>query len=72
MSTQTVLTKKLNRKYNITQAEIEKALTSGTDLCELVANKFNIDQEQVKCICDAYMSLLIIKKNMLQEKSIRR
>ena len=63
MSTPNVLKKKLNRKYKITQAEIETALTNGTDLCELVAAKFSIDQEQVKRICDAYMSLLIIKKS---------
>lgn len=72
MSTQTVLTKKLNRKYNITQAEIERALTNGIDLCILVADKFNMDPDTVKNICDVYMSLLIIKKNILQEKSIRR
>lgn len=64
MTTVTMLRKKLNRKYRITQTDIEKALTNNTDLCELVAVKFNTNQDQVKCICDAYMSLLIIKKNM--------
>lgn len=66
MSTPTILKKKLSRKYKITQAEIERALTNNVDLCNLVANKFNIDCEQVKHICDVYMSLLIIKKNRLK------
>lgn len=66
MSTPSLLKKKLNKKYRITQIEIETALSNNTDLCDLVASKFNIDREQIKRICDAYMSLLIIKKNELE------
>lgn len=68
MSNPTILLKNLNRKYKITQAEIEKALYSGTDLCHLVADKFSIDEDQVKRICDVYISLLIIKKSIASRR----
>lgn len=68
MSTSTVLAKRLDRKYKITLTEVEAALNSGTDLSALVADKFNMDQDTVKSICDAYMSLLIIKKSRLQDR----